>query len=80
MASEEERTETASEAPREDTHEDHDEREPGRILKSQEQAPEIITLMITLSRLSASQGGTLTRSSVVRKEIWLKTLNLIPTM
>ena len=31
MASEEERTETASEAPREDTLEDHDEREPGRI-------------------------------------------------
>ena len=31
MASEEERTETASEAPREDTHEDHDEHEPGRI-------------------------------------------------
>ena len=31
MASEEERTETASEAPREDTHEYHDEREPGRI-------------------------------------------------
>ena len=31
MASEEERTQTASEAPREDSHEDHDEREPGRI-------------------------------------------------
>ena len=31
MASEEERTETASEAPREDKHEDHDECEPGRI-------------------------------------------------
>ena len=31
MASEQERTETASEAPREDSHEDHDEGEPGRI-------------------------------------------------
>ena len=31
MASEEERTEIASEAPREDSQEDHDEREPGRI-------------------------------------------------
>ena len=31
MASEEERTETASEAPREDTHEDHDDLESEHI-------------------------------------------------
>ena len=31
MASEEERTEASSEAPREDTHEDHDDRESEHI-------------------------------------------------
>ena len=33
MASEEERTETTSEAPREDTHEDHDDRESEHIYR-----------------------------------------------
>ena len=49
MASEEERTETASEAPREDTLEDYDDRELS-IFKSQEQAPATIALMIILSQ------------------------------
>ena len=49
MASEEERTETTSEAPREDTHEVHMIVSLS-IFKSQEQAPAAITLVIILSQ------------------------------
>ena len=79
MASEEERTETTSEAP-----------EKIRmkfvmivslsIFKSREQAPATITLMIILSQRFDSISNTLTKSFVVWKDIWSKTLNAILIM
>ena len=67
MVSEEECTETAREAPREDTYEDHDDHESEHIedLRTEEQAPAIIVLMITFSQLFSFSEDTLTRSSIV---------------